>query len=149
LAGKKEPVTAEAEGGDKKKSPEDYSKPGSLPFEELWGSEVKYSDQLANGDDADDKELEDEDDPNDLIVDDNGFVNAFDIDEDKAAQWVQLDSDINVGKTRKTLKLVQANNNQEARFSDELVDGDQDDDDEIADLNDQDDDEVDENLAPA
>jgi len=56
---------------------EDYSKPGSLPFNQLWGPEVKYSDQLANGDDDDDKEIQDEDDPRDMIVDDDGFVNQF------------------------------------------------------------------------
>jgi len=42
---------------------EDYSKPGTKPFAKTWGPGVKYSDQLANGDAADDKELEDEDDP--------------------------------------------------------------------------------------
>merc|ERR1711934_1177599 len=34
----------------------------------------KYSDGLANGDSVDDKEIEDEWDPSDDIVDDNGFV---------------------------------------------------------------------------
>jgi hypothetical protein len=58
--------------------------PGTLPFGDLWGSDVKYSDQIANGDEDDDKELEDEDDPEDIIVDDNGFVNQFDIDREKA-----------------------------------------------------------------
>jgi hypothetical protein len=32
------------------------------------------SDEVANGDSAENKQLEDEDDPNDDIVDDNGFV---------------------------------------------------------------------------
>jgi len=36
-----------------------------------------YSNELANGDKSDDKELEDQDDPNDDIVDNNGFVNQF------------------------------------------------------------------------
>jgi len=36
-----------------------------------------YSNELANGDRSDDKELEDQDDPNDDIVDNNGFVNQF------------------------------------------------------------------------
>jgi len=40
-----------------------------------WGANVPYSDQLSNGDVDDDKEVEDEDDPHDLIVDDNGFTN--------------------------------------------------------------------------
>jgi hypothetical protein len=34
----------------------------------------KPSDEVANGDKADDKQLEDEGDPDDDIVDDNGFV---------------------------------------------------------------------------
>jgi hypothetical protein len=38
---------------------------------------VKYSDTIANGDKDDDKEIEDEDDPRDMIVDDDGFVNQF------------------------------------------------------------------------
>ena len=33
------------------------------------------SNEVANGDKSDDKELEDQDDPRDKIVDDNGFVN--------------------------------------------------------------------------
>lgn len=41
----------------------------------IWGPHVPYSNQLANGDRSDDKEVQDEDDPKDLIVDDNGFVN--------------------------------------------------------------------------
>ena len=41
----------------------------------IWGAEVPYSNQLANGDVDDNKELENEDDPRDLIVDDDGFVN--------------------------------------------------------------------------
>jgi hypothetical protein len=46
------------------------------------GNGEKPSDEICDGDSADDKELEDENDPNDLIVDDNGFVR----------QWlVQLD----------------------------------------------------------
>ena len=36
-----------------------------------------YSNEIANGDRSDDKELEDQDDPNDDIVDNNGFVNSF------------------------------------------------------------------------
>ena len=46
---------------------------------------VKPSDEVCNGDANEDRELEDEDDPNDMIVDDNGFSH----------QWVQtkLESD--------------------------------------------------------
>jgi len=36
-----------------------------------------YSNELANGDKSDDKELEDQDDPHDDIVDNNGFVNQW------------------------------------------------------------------------
>ena len=43
----------------------------------LWGSEVKYSDQIANGDADDDKEVQDEDDHSDIIADDNGFVKQY------------------------------------------------------------------------
>ena len=57
---------------------------------ELWGSDVKYSDQIANGDEDDDKELEDEDDPRDMIVNDDGFVNQWDIDMNKAREWKLL-----------------------------------------------------------
>jgi len=35
---------------------------------------VKFSDELADGDKDDDRELENEDDPRDPIVDDNGFT---------------------------------------------------------------------------
>jgi len=35
------------------------------------------SNEVANGDKSEDKELEDQDDPRDNIVDDNGFVNSF------------------------------------------------------------------------
>lgn len=62
----------EADGKVVKK--DDLSEPGTLPMADLYGSDVLYSDQLANGDDADDKELEDEDDPRDIIVDDDGFT---------------------------------------------------------------------------
>lgn len=53
----------------------------------LWGREVKYSDTIANGDADDDKELEDEDDPNDAIADDDGFVNQWKIDPAKLSDW--------------------------------------------------------------
>lgn len=41
------------------------------------GDDPLYSNQIANGDRSDDKELEDQDDPNDDIVDNNGFVNQW------------------------------------------------------------------------
>jgi len=123
---------------DGKKKEEDFSVPGSLPFDDLWGSDVKYSDQIANGDDDDDKELEDEDDPRDIIVNDDGFVNQWDIDSSKASQWtaLQLDQDIKIGNEKASLN----------KFSEELVDGSADDDKDLVDINDKEDDEVDENL---
>jgi len=48
---------------------------------------VKYSDQLANGDDADDKEVDDEDDIDDAIADDDGFVNQYKLDGKKLSDW--------------------------------------------------------------
>jgi hypothetical protein len=66
---------------------EDYSKPGTLPFADLWGAESKYSDQIANGDADDDKEIQDEDDPRDMIVDDDGYVNQFKISAHAIRQW--------------------------------------------------------------
>jgi len=36
-----------------------------------------YSNEIANGDKSDDKELSDVDDPNDSVADDDGFVNSF------------------------------------------------------------------------
>ena len=48
-----------------------------VPLDQLWPANMKYSDQLANGDDADDNEIEDEEDPNDPLVADWGFVNRF------------------------------------------------------------------------
>ena len=46
----------------------------------------RESDWIANADKADDKEIEDEWDPEDDVVDDSGFVH----------KWVQLDSDIKI-----------------------------------------------------
>ena len=52
----------------------DLANSGTMPTADLWNADVKYSDTLANGDVDDNKEIEDEDDPNDDIVDDNGFA---------------------------------------------------------------------------
>jgi len=94
----------------------DYSKPGTVPFADLWGPDAKYSDQLANGNVDDDKQIEDEDDPDDPIADDDGFVHQFKVKERDAAEWnrrptlitsyVQLDQDMKTNK-----------------FSDELANG--------------------------
>jgi hypothetical protein len=53
----------------------------------IWGPHVPYSNQLSNGDRDDDKEVEDEDDPRDLIVDDNGFVNQHQVDKESVKEW--------------------------------------------------------------
>jgi len=74
---------AQADGDDD----EDYSKPGTLPLAETWGPTTPYSNQVANGDDADDKEIEDEDDPADPIVDDDGFVNQFKMNKGSTQEW--------------------------------------------------------------
>jgi len=108
---------------------------------DLWGPDVKYSDQIANGDEDDDKELEDEDDPRDMIVNDDGFVNQWDIDMNKAREW----------KLLQTGQDIKIDNNLEKdaekdKFSDELVDGNPDDDKILSDIDDKEDDEVDENL---
>ena len=78
------------------------------------GSNDNPSDELCDGDRDDDKELEDVNDPEDMITDDNGFVH----------QWLmtgQENMDEAEGKPKKT------------KFSDELCDGDKDDDRELED----------------
>lgn len=52
-------------------------KVAGVPFADIWGPKTKYSETLANGDRDDDKEVEDEDDPRDIITNDEGFVNQF------------------------------------------------------------------------
>ena len=104
------------------------------------------SNEVANGDEAEDKELEDESDPLDDIVDDNGFVK----------QWqVQLDSKMNLGKKhhKKAHKLhhkkkrsSSADNIQMREpYSDQLANGDKDDDKSIHEEEDMKDDVVDYN----
>jgi hypothetical protein len=61
------------------------------------GELAKPSDEVANGDKDDDKEIEDVTDPNDVIVDDNGFVRQFALKSDiKPVFAVQLDQEISV-----------------------------------------------------
>jgi hypothetical protein len=55
----------------------------------IWGAEVKYSNTLANGDIDDDRELEDEDDPRDMIVDDDGFVNQYKVSAHAIRQYAR------------------------------------------------------------
>lgn len=85
------------------------------------------SNEICDGDKDDDKELEDENDPNDHIVDDNGFVNQF-----KGAR-VQLGAQTNMKS-----KIHE-------KPSNELCDGDSADDKELEDENDPNDDIVDDN----
>jgi hypothetical protein len=70
-----------------------------------------------------------------MIADDDGFVNQWKIDKEKMAQWglVQLDSDISLEEG-------------DTKFSDEIADGNIDDDKDLVDINDKEDDLVDENL---
>ena len=122
----------------------DYAINGALPTADLWNADVKYSDQIANGDFDDDKEIEDEDDPNDDIVDDNGFVNQFvEGDDRRLREWsdVQISSDIKKPEAKGVTMLPQV----KIQYHDELANGDQADDKELVDINDQNDDDVDEN----
>jgi len=79
---------------------EDYSRPGSKPVAKLWGPKVPYSNQIANGDRDDDRELEDEDDPQDHIADDNGFSKTFKISGRKISEWERRQRMAQVGKNR-------------------------------------------------
>jgi len=60
-------------------------------------------DEVANGDRDEDKELEDEDDPNDVIADDNGFVNQF---KGKGGNFSQLTSDLRLGTLQAKRSLM-------------------------------------------
>ena len=104
-------------------------------------TEEKPSNEICDGDSADDKELEDENDPNDDIVDDNGFVK----------QWlVQLDTEKHHGKkhhkkNKKHKRSKSSDAVQLERYSDELANGDKDDDKSIHEEEDMKDDVVDYN----
>jgi hypothetical protein len=125
----------------------DLANNGALPVGDLWNADVNYSDQIANGDHDDDKEIEDEDDPNDIIVDDDGFVNQFvDHGDRRLHEWVQLDSTVNAPADNKTeVKGVTMLPQVKIQFHDELSNGDLADDKELVDINDQNDEDVDEN----
>ena len=85
-------------------------------------SKVKReSDTLANGDKADDKEVQDVNDADDDIVSDTGFVNRFKFAQQKSQNMVQKKSKVK-------------------RESDTLANGDKADDKEVQDVNDADDD---------
>ena len=93
----------------------------------LMTSAQRESDYIANADKADDKEVEDEWDPEDDVVDDTGFVH----------KWVQLGAKINM--------VSPANDNflQTPKYSNELANGDSADDRDIAEDEDMNDDVVD------
>lgn len=81
----------------------------------------RESEELCDGDKADDKEVEDEWDPSDDIVDDNGFTR----------NWVQLDSQINMGHhhhhkkhNRPSHKRNMQTKYTVTKYSDELANGD-------------------------
>lgn len=81
----------------------------------------RESDELANADKADDKEVQDVDDADDDIVSDTGFVNRFKFAQQKAQNMAQQKSKVK-------------------RESDGLANGDKADDKEVQDVNDADDD---------
>jgi hypothetical protein len=56
--------------------------------EPIWPRSRLYSDQIANGDHFDDAELEDEEDPWDMIVSDNDrFDDNYRVNKDKIFDW--------------------------------------------------------------
>jgi hypothetical protein len=91
-----------------------------------------YSNELANGDRSDDKQIEDQDDPEDDITDDNGFVNSFKRPGDIAQ--VRRSSRFNLSQMR----------NRDI-YSNELANGDKSDDKQIEDQDDPEDDITDDN----
>lgn len=79
---------AQITGDDEKKDgAEDYSVPGTVPLAATWGPETPYSNQIANGNNDDDKEIQDEEDPRDPIVDDDGFVNQYKMNKGSVQEW--------------------------------------------------------------
>ena len=125
---------------------QDYANAGSLPNADLWNADVKYSDQLANGNLDDDREVEDEDDPNDDIVDDNGFVSQFvRDDDDRLREWNAIETSDQVNAPVEKVKGVTMLPQVRIQYHDELANGDAADDKQLIDLNDQNDDDVDEN----
>ena len=90
------------------------------------------SNEVANGDKSEDKQLEDQDDPDDDIVDNNGFVNSFKRAGDIAQ--VRRSSRFNLSQMR----------NRDI-YSNELANGDKSDDKQIEDQDDPEDDITDDN----
>jgi len=122
-----------------------YDRPGTKPFGNIWGPEIAYSDQLANGKTLDDLELEDEDDPSDPIADDDGFVHQWKIDPAHIKEWGRRPQVVNFVQTSQD-PIALPQEKEKSHFSDELADGNDNDDIEVDDLNNDADDEVDENM---
>ena len=117
------------------------AKPAPKPVPKTGGE--KYSDQLANGDRSDDKEIQDIQDPRDAIADDNGFVNQYRTNwaqKKSQNEWrdyegVQLGADLVIPDENDTYigKYNQYAQSKDltvspGSFSQELVDGDKTDD---------------------
>merc|ERR1711990_550275 len=96
------------------------------------------SDEVANGDVSENKQLEDEDDPDDDIVDDNGFVNAY----KESRQYMQTEGVLDGPFTMPTWS---GSVHGIPLYSDELANGDSADDKDIHEDSDMNDDVVDSN----
>jgi hypothetical protein len=141
---KKAAALAQGEDG------EDYAKPGTVPLAEMWGPGVKYSDQVANGDADEDKEIQDEDDPRDPIADDDGFVNQFKMNKESVKEWNR--DGVQRFAPAKKAALAQGEDGEDyskpgtvplaatwgpgVKYSDQVANGDKDDDKEIQDEDD-------------
>jgi len=71
---------------------------------------------LANGDVDDDRQLEDEDDPDDPIADDDGFAHQWKVKEENVEEW---------GRRPQVFSYAQLGESslKGSKFSDELADG--------------------------
>jgi hypothetical protein len=122
----------------------EYHKPGTVPFADLWGPKTPYSHQLSNGDIDDDKEIEDEDDPRDVIADDTGFVNQYKMNKGSVQEWkrggvkpagklVQITGDDVEDYSKPGTVPLAATWGPETPYSNQVANGDKDDDKEIQD----------------
>ena len=116
------------------------------------GLGVRPSDEVANGDESENKELEDENDPADMITDDNGFVNQWKVQlknkkHIKHEMNLQIDYLMNQHNRFKALSQIQnlQIDAENMKYSDELCNGDADDDRDIHEDEDMNDDVVDVN----
>ena len=81
---------------------------------------IPFSDELADGDFTDDKELEDEDDIDDDIVDDNGFVNLF----KNKGQFAQIEYQQQIAFLQRQHTLAEAQSLLQELPSNEVANGD-------------------------